>query len=138
MTMFMSVSHAESSVYSRSSSGTPWTMPTEIAATDATIGEQRVQAGDRIIILYPSANRDEAVFADPFTFDVTRSPNPHVAFGHGTHFCIGANLARYELAMLFGELTRRFEPPVALSECVVEPNIFARSVSSFRCELTPR
>jgi cytochrome P450 family 142 subfamily A polypeptide 1 len=108
------------------------------AVADATIGEQRVQAGDRIIILYPSANRDEAVFADPFTFDVTRSPNPHVAFGHGTHFCIGANLARYELVMLFGELTRRFRPPVALSECVVEPNIFARSVSSFRCELTPR
>ena len=108
------------------------------ALDDATIGDQPVAAGDRIIILYPSANRDEAVFVDPFTFDVTRNPNPHVAFGHGTHFCIGANLARYELGLLFGELTRRFAPPVALSECVVEPNIFARSVSSFRCELTAR
>jgi cytochrome P450 family 142 subfamily A polypeptide 1 len=88
--------------------------------------------------VYPSANRDEDVFDDPFTFDVTRSPNPHVAFGFGTHFCIGANLARFELRMLFGELTRRFQAPVPLSECVVEPNIFARSVSSYSCELTPR
>jgi len=108
------------------------------AVADARIGDQPVAEGDRIILLYPSANRDSDVFADPFTFDVTRSPNPHVSFGYGTHFCIGANLARYELRMLFGELTRRFEPPVALSECEVEPNIFARSVASFRCSLTPR
>ena len=94
--------------------------------------------GDRIILLYPSANRDEDVFADPFRFDVTRSPNPHVAFGHGTHFCIGANLARYELQLLFAELTRRFRPPVALTEPEVEANIFARSVRSFRAELQPR
>ncbi len=104
----------------------------------ARIGDQEVAEGDRVILLYPSANRDESVFADPFTFDVGRDPNPHVAFGHGTHFCIGANLARYELRLLFGELTRRFHPPVARSECVVEPNIFARSVESFRCDLTPR
>jgi cytochrome P450 len=108
------------------------------AVSDARIGDQDVAEGDRIMLVYPSANRDEDVFDDPFTFDVTRSPNPHVAFGFGTHFCIGANLARFELRMLFGELTRRFQAPVPLSECVVEPNIFARSVSSYSCELTPR
>jgi cytochrome P450 family 142 subfamily A polypeptide 1 len=108
------------------------------AVADATIGGRPVAEGDRIILLYPSANRDEDVFRDPFTFDVTRSPNPHVAFGHGTHFCIGANLARYELGILFGELTRRFRAPEPLSPCEVEANIFARSVSSFRCRLTPR
>jgi len=108
------------------------------AVGDALIGDQPVAEGDRIILLYPSANRDEAVFDDPFTFDVGRSPNPHVSFGYGTHFCIGANLARYELRMLFGELTRRFEPPVALGPCEVEANIFARSVTSFPCALTPR
>ncbi|MBM3662463.1 MAG: cytochrome P450 [Actinobacteria bacterium] len=108
------------------------------AVTDSSIGDQEVAEGDRIILLYPSANRDEGVFADPFVFDVTRSPNPHVAFGYGTHFCIGANLARFELRLLFGELTRRFSAPVALSACEVEPNIFARSVSSFRCALSPR
>jgi cholest-4-en-3-one 26-monooxygenase len=108
------------------------------AVEDATIGGRPVEAGDRIILLYPSANRDADVFDDPFRFDVTRSPNPHVAFGHGTHFCVGANLARYELGLLFGELTRRFRAPVALTEPEVERNIFARSVRSFRCRLEPR
>ena len=81
------------------------------AVEDSTIGEQAVADGDRVILLYPSANRDEAVFDDPFTFDITRRPNPHVAFGYGTHFCVGANFAKYELALLFAELTRRFTAP---------------------------
>lgn len=108
------------------------------AAADTTIGGRPVGAGDRIVLLYPSANRDEDVFVAPFTFDVTRSPNPHVSFGHGTHFCIGANLARFELGILFGELTRRFRAPEPLGPCEVEANIFARSVRAFRCRLTPR
>ena len=108
------------------------------AVRDGTIGGRRVVEGDRIILLYPSANRDEEVFADPFRFDVTRSPNPHVAFGYGTHFCIGANLARFELQLLFGALARRFRAPVALTEPEVEANIFARSVRSFRVQMAPR
>ncbi|MFM7062858.1 MAG: cytochrome P450, partial [Actinomycetes bacterium] len=103
-----------------------------------TIGDQPVQRGDRVILLYPSANRDEAVFVDPFRFDVRRSPNPHVAFGHGTHFCLGANLARYELQLLFGALTQRFRPPVVVTEPDVEANIFARAVRSFDVQLAPR
>ena len=108
------------------------------ALADATIGGRPVGEGDRIILVYPSANRDEDVFDDPFRFDITRSPNPHVAFGHGTHFCIGANLARYELQLRFSELARRFEAPRVLTEPDVEPNIFARSVRSFRVELASR
>ena len=108
------------------------------ATADATIGGRPVAEGDRIVLLYPSANRDEDVFVHPSTFDITRSPNPHVAFGHGTHFCLGANLARRELQALFRELTRRFEPPVVVTEPDVEPNIFARAVRSFRVQLTPR
>jgi len=108
------------------------------AVTDARIGDQDVAEGDRVILLYPSANRDEAVFADPFRFDVTRVTNPHLAFGHGTHFCLGANLARFELQLLFGELTRRFRPPVVVTEPDVEPNIFARAVRSFTVRLDPR
>ncbi len=108
------------------------------AATDARIGDQDVAEGDRVILLYPSANRDEAVFADPFRFDVTRATNPHLAFGHGTHFCVGANLARFELQLLFGELTRRFRAPVVVVEPDVEPNIFARAVRSFTVRLEPR
>ena len=108
------------------------------AAQDGHIGDQPVADGDRVILLYPSANRDEAVFDDPFRFDVTRATNPHLAFGHGTHFCIGANLARFELQLLFGELTRRFRAPVVLTEPDVEANIFARAVRSFRVRLEPR
>jgi len=108
------------------------------AAQDSTIGGRPVAEGDRVILLYPSANRDEAVFDDPFRFDVTRSTNPHLAFGHGTHFCLGANLARIELQVLLAELTRRFRPPEVLSEPDVEPNIFARAVRRFDVRLVPR
>ncbi len=101
------------------------------ALDDATIGNQPVAAGDRIIILYPSANRDAAVFDDPFRFDVTRDPNPHLAFGNGTHFCLGANLARLELTMLFETLTQRFTALEVRSAPDVEANIFARAVKSF-------
>ena len=68
---------------------------------------------------------------DPDQFDVYRDPNPHVAFGNGTHFCLGANLARIELRLLFEELTRRITNLRVLSEPDIEPNIFARAVRSF-------
>ncbi|MGB1884296.1 MAG: cytochrome P450, partial [Gammaproteobacteria bacterium] len=54
-------------------------------------------AGETVGIFYPSANRDERVFEDPYRFDITRDPNPHVSFGFGAHFCLGTNLARAEL-----------------------------------------
>ena len=57
--------------------------------TDDHIGDQPVRAGDRVMLAYPSANRDDAVFDDPFRFDIRRDPNPHLAFGQGTHFCVG-------------------------------------------------
>ena len=61
-----------------------------------------------MLLLYPAANRDERVFAEPHRFDVTREPNPHVAFGgYGAHFCLGASLARLELRVMFEELMRR-------------------------------
>ena len=67
------------------------------ATDDVVLGGKRIRAGDTVGIFYPSANRDEAAFKDPYTFDITRSPNYHQAFGHGAHFCLGANLARWEL-----------------------------------------
>ena len=67
------------------------------ATRDTEIRGQAIAAGERVLMLYQSANRDEEVFADPDRFDVTRSPNPHLAFGIGPHFCLGANLARVEL-----------------------------------------
>lgn len=59
--------------------------------------------------LYPSANRDEEVFEEPFKFDISRNPNPHIGFGIGEHFCLGANLAGLELEVVFLELARRLE-----------------------------
>ncbi len=101
------------------------------ALADDRIGEQPVAAGDRVMLAYPSANRDEAVFADPFRFDIRRDPNPHVAFGQGTHFCLGANLARLELRLLFGALTQRWTNLRALSPPDIEPNVFAGAVRRF-------
>lgn len=106
--------------------------------SDTEIGGQALPAGARVMLLYPSANRDESVFADPFTFDVRRSPNPHLAFGNGTHFCLGATLARQLLKLLFTSLTSRFTDLQVLSEPDVEPNLFARAVRTFELGFTVR
>jgi cytochrome P450 len=78
------------------------------ATQTTTIRGQTIAPGDRVLMLYQSANRDPAVFPDPDRFDVGRDPNPHVAFGIGAHFCLGANLARLELRIMIEELVRRF------------------------------
>lgn len=89
-----------------------WTSPlhhmSRVATADTEIRGQRIAAGDRVIMWYPSANRDEEVFADPYTFDITRDPNEHLAFGIGEHFCLGAGFARKEIRVMFEELFRRF------------------------------
>jgi cholest-4-en-3-one 26-monooxygenase len=77
------------------------------ATRDVELHGQRIRAGDKVVIYYPSANRDEAKFTDPECFDVGRTPNEHVAFGIGEHFCLGANLARLEIRLIFEELLRR-------------------------------
>jgi cytochrome P450 len=71
------------------------------------LGGQRLEAGERVLLSYWSANRDEAVFDDPFRFDVARQPNRHLAFGFGAHYCLGALLAKMEMRALFGELIPR-------------------------------
>jgi cytochrome P450 family 142 subfamily A polypeptide 1 len=95
------------------------------------IGDTPVPEGARICLVYPSANRDEAVFDEPFTFDIRRSPNHHIAFGQGTHFCVGSNLARLELRMLFGSLTQRWTNLRVISPPDIEPNVFAGAVRRF-------
>ena len=109
-----------------------------MALTDDVVGGQPIAAGDRIIMLYPSANRDEAVFENPFEFDIHRNPNPHLSFGFGTHLCIGANLARLVLTTVFRELSGRATGLTVVSEPDVEANIFARAVKSFQIRVTPR
>jgi cytochrome P450 family 142 subfamily A polypeptide 1 len=75
---------------------------------DVELRGQRLREGQKLLLLYPSGNRDEEVFGDPFTFRVDRSPNDHLAFGgYGAHFCLGSALARLELRVMFEELLAR-------------------------------
>jgi cholest-4-en-3-one 26-monooxygenase len=89
-----------------------WVSPVNLfrrtAMQDTVIGDQPVAAGDKIVVFYSSANRDESVFDSPFSFDIGRDPNPHVGFGGGgPHFCLGRHLAALELRVLFAALAER-------------------------------
>jgi len=84
------------------------------ATRDVTLRGQQIEAGDKVLLLYPSANRDAAVFRDPFAFDIGRAPNEHLAFGYGAHFCMGASLGRLELRVFFEEIVQRL-PNLALA-----------------------
>jgi unspecific monooxygenase len=83
------------------------------ATTDVEVGGVVVEAGQKIAALLGAANRDSAAFAEPDTFDPSRDPNPHLAFGAGLHFCLGAPLARMELVESIDLLLGRF-PSIAL------------------------
>lgn len=87
----------------------PVLMFARTATRDIELDGEAIAKGDRMVIWYPSANRDDRVFADPFRFDVRRSPNPHLSFGGGgPHYCLGANLATKEIQVMLGALSRRF------------------------------
>jgi cytochrome P450 family 142 subfamily A polypeptide 1 len=77
------------------------------ATADTTLRGQRIRKGQKVLMLYPSANRDPEVFEEPDAFKVDRDPNPHLAFGIGNHYCLGANLARMELRVVLSEVLRR-------------------------------
>lgn len=117
---------------------TPLNNMFRMALVDDEVGGHAVKAGDRFVMLYPSANRDESVFADPFTFDIRRNPNPHLSFGFGTHLCVGANLARLVLTTVFRELSQKATHLEVVSAPDVEANIFARAVRSFTLRVSPR
>ena len=80
---------------------TPLLNMSRTATEDVEIQGQTIKKGQQVLLMYAAANRDEAVFEAPQAFDITRHPNPHVAFGIGTHFCMGANIARLELRCVF-------------------------------------
>jgi cytochrome P450 len=103
-----------------------WTTPSPAkrrTATRATeLAGRAISPGQKVVIWEGSANRDETVFEHPDAFDIRRDPNPHVAFGHGIHFCLGASLARLEIRVLFEELLPRFR-----QAHIVEPVEYTRS-----------
>lgn len=84
------------------------------ATRDTELAGQAIAEGDKVVLFYPAANRDGAVFEDPDRFDVARDPNPHLAFGWGPHFCLGAALARAEVRSIFAELLSRL-PDIEVS-----------------------
>ena len=81
------------------------------ATQETEIRGQKIREDDKIVMWYPSANRDEEIFEDPDRFDIKRSPNEHLSFGIGEHFCLGANLARLELNAIFDEIVPRLREP---------------------------
>ncbi|MFP6627300.1 MAG: cytochrome P450 [Deltaproteobacteria bacterium] len=83
------------------------------ATADTEIRGQTIREGDKVVMWYPAANNDEEVFEDPYRFDILRTPNEHLAFGAGQHFCLGARLARLQLKIMFEELLRRL-PDIAI------------------------
>jgi cytochrome P450 len=100
-------------------------------AEDTELDGVELRAGDRIALIYPSANRDEAVFTDPDTVDLARDPNPHIAFGFGTHFGLGAAVARLTLRVALEELTRQITNLRAASPPRYEANVFVKAVEHF-------
>jgi cytochrome P450 family 142 subfamily A polypeptide 1 len=108
-----------------------------VATADTVVAGETVRAGQQLVLMYSSANRDPAHFTDPERLDVTRHPNLHLAFGFGTHFCLGAALARMEIRVFFEELVRRVRSfrLVPGTEPVEMPNAFVYGLRSAQLEL---
>lgn len=105
---------------------------------DAVLAGEELQAGDKVLLFYNSANRDETVFEDPYVFDVRRSPNPHVGFGAaGPHFCLGAHLARREIDVLVRVLFERLPDIVATGEPDRLRSNFINGIKHLPCRFTP-
>lgn len=121
-----------------------WTTPIlnmcRVASRDTEIAGVPIPAGGQILLMYGSANRDEAVFDRPDEFDITRRPGDHIAFGMGPHFCLGASLARMELQIFFEEFIARVDTAEWADEegPRILRNAFVRGVTEFPVTLTPR
>ncbi len=107
------------------------------AVVDTVVGNQEIKAGEKVVMFYNSANRDERAFPNPFRFDVTRTPNEHVGFGAGgPHFCLGANLARREIKVMFEELFRRLPDIEVSGEPAMLQSSFIHGIKRMPCTFT--
>jgi cytochrome P450 len=108
------------------------------ATADTVLSGQEINAGDKLVMWYNAANRDEVAFVEPYRFDVTRDPNEHVGFGAGgPHFCLGANLARREIAVMFDELFRRLPDIEVSAPAAMLLSAFIHGVKRMPCRFTP-
>jgi cholest-4-en-3-one 26-monooxygenase len=108
------------------------------ATCDVELHGTQIKEGDAVVMFYASANRDEDVFSDPFTFDITRSPNPHLTFGGGgPHFCLGANLARMEMRILFQEIVQQVGSVEQTGPITRLRSSFVHGIKSLPVRLTP-
>ena len=119
-----------------------WTSPVthimRVASHEVELGGKRIRKGDRVVLWNASANRDPDQFINPDRFDVTRTPNDHLAFGHGEHFCLGANLARLEMRVMFDEVFRRM-PDIELAGPVERlRSNFVAGIKRMPVRFTPR
>jgi cytochrome P450 len=108
------------------------------ATEETVLGDQTVRRGDKVVVWYGAANRDPAVFADPHGIDLLRHPNPHLAFGNGPHFCLGAHLARLEIATMLGALLNRAPHMELDGEPTRVISNFINGISSLPVRLGPR
>jgi cytochrome P450 len=104
------------------------------ASVDTVVAGQEIKAGQKVVMWYNSANRDDAVFPDPYRFDVSRTPNEHVGFGAGgPHFCLGANLARREIRVMFEELFRKLPDIEITGEPAMLQSSFIHGIKRMPC-----
>jgi len=109
------------------------------ATRDVELHDKTIRAGQKLLLLYPSANRDATQFPDPMSFDIERTPNDHVAFGFGPHFCLGAALARLELTVAFERVLDRL-PDIRLADAAepdLRPASFVSGYEAMPVEFTP-
>lgn len=118
-----------------------WTSPAlhamRTAVEDTSVGGVRIRAGDRVVLWYPSANRDERVFHAPDTFLPDRRPNPHIGFGGGPHYCVGAPLARLEVRCLLEVMTDLVASVELAGEPVRRPSNFLQGLNRLDVVMTP-
>jgi methyl-branched lipid omega-hydroxylase len=118
---------------------TPVTWMRRTATVDTELAGKQIKNGDKLLLFYNSANRDEAVFDTPFTFDVRRAPNPHLGFGAaGPHFCLGAHLARREITEVYRELFGQLPDIASVGEPVRLRSSFINGIKRVGCEFTAR
>lgn len=130
--------HANTAVEEIVRMASPVTYMRRTALEDTAIGDVAIAAGEKVLLNYLAANRDEDVFEDPLRFDITRDPNPHVGFGGpGPHFCLGAHLARRQIKMMYRELFTTLPDIVAVGEPDRLAASFIHGVKHLEAQFTP-